>query len=109
MRACDSLEHGDELTRGNEPIRGLTVLHSSTFESIQEFQCAAMFLSPFSQLFPPSLWSDQCHPPPLKRPHRTASVCKAARGVIPAIASSPATSNAWLPRAVPMHIAGSIR
>ena len=43
--------------------------------------------------------------PGLMRAHRIATACKGAIGAIPAIANSPATPNAWPPRAVLSHIA----
>ena len=42
------------------------------------------------------------------RAHRIATACKGAYGAIRAIANSPATPNAWLPRAVLTPVAGSI-
>ena len=42
------------------------------------------------------------------RAHRIAIVCKGAYGAIRAIANSPATPNAWPPRAVLTPVAGSI-
>ena len=42
------------------------------------------------------------------RPYRIATACKGASGAIPAIASSPATLNAWPPRAALTPIAVSI-
>ena len=50
---------------------------------------------------------DQYHPL-LLGPDRIATACKGANGAIPAIANSPATPNAWRPRAVLTPIAGSI-
>ena len=46
--------------------------------------------------------------PGLIRAHRVATACKGAHGAIRAIANSPATPNAWPPRAELTPIAGSI-
>ena len=45
--------------------------------------------------------------PRLLGPYRICTACKGAHGAIPAIANSPATPNAWPPRAVLLPIAGS--
>ena len=54
------------------------------------------------------IWSGSFTAPGLMRAHRIATACKGAIGAIPAIANSPATPNAWPPRAVLSPIAGSI-
>src|SRR5258708_5161519 len=50
---------------------------------------------------------DQYRPRLLGR-YRIRTACKGAHGAIPATANSPATPNAWPPRAVLLPIAGSI-
>src|SRR5882757_1433896 len=69
--------------------------------------CVDLFPLPFWQLFLLLLQPDQCRLR-LPRRYRIATACKGAYGAIPAIARSPATPNAWRPRAVLMPIAGSI-
>src|SRR3954452_5884587 len=75
--------------------------------TMEDRPCVDLFSLPFWQLFPLLRQSDQ-YRLRLPRQYRIATACKGAYGAIPAIASSPATPNAWRPRAVLMPIAGSI-
>jgi hypothetical protein len=89
-----------------EPTVEPSCFAQSSKATMESRPCVDLFPLPFWQLFPPLLQSHRYRRLPLRQ-YRIATACKGAYGAIPAIASSPATPNAWRAQAVRMPIAGS--